>query len=148
MEAYLADLDGTCSPLMSPWIDRGDWGQERVAPQKGDQDEEKKKTCRTSAKGCKVSVVSASESTNHSSIDRPLSGLSVSIRLGSSVSTPSRHSFQSERATDRVFKNPPPALREQLLSGVIKTKAEGDMPRSPGRGGGRQRPTLPGRESV
>lgn len=37
VEAYLADLDGTCSPLMSPWVDRGDWGQEWVAPQKGEQ---------------------------------------------------------------------------------------------------------------
>lgn len=101
------------------------------AAKRGPSRRSKKTTCGTSAKSCKVSVVSAAEPTNHSPIDRPLSGLTVSFRLVSSVSTPSRHSFQSERPTDRVFKNPPPALREQLLSGVIKTKAEGDVPRSP-----------------
>lgn len=41
-EAYLADLDGTRSPLTAPWIDLGDWGQERVAPQKEAQVEKKK----------------------------------------------------------------------------------------------------------
>lgn len=91
----------------------------------------KKKTCQTSAQGCKVSVVFAADPTNHGSIDRPLSGRRVSSRLGDSVSTPRRHSFQSECAAERVFKNSPSALREQLLSGVIKTEAEGDVPRSP-----------------
>lgn len=82
---------------------------------------------------------------DQSRLHRPLSGPRVSSRLGDSVSTPRRHSFQSECAAERVFKNSPSALREQLLSGVIKTEAEGDVPRSPegwGGGGGRPFPAV------
>lgn len=136
-EAFLADFDGTRSPLMSQWIDRGDWGQERVAPQIGYQEKNLLNFGKELQSPCCFSG-----STDQSRLHRP-----TTFRAEcpvSSVSTPSRHSFQSERATDRVFKNPPPALREQLLSWVIKTEAEEDLPRTPeGRScGGRPFPAV------
>lgn len=138
----MADLDGTRSPLAPSWIDLGDWGQERVASQKEARVEEKKKNLSNFGAGLQ-SLCCFCSRPDQSRLHRPLSGPRVSSRLGDSVSTPRRHSFQSECAAERVFKNSPSALREQLLSGVIKTEAEGDVPRSPegwGGGGGGGRP--------
>lgn len=77
-EAYLADLDGTRSPLTPPWIDLGDWGQERVAPQKEARVDEKKKLVQLRRRAAK-SVVFAADPTNHGSIDQPLSGLRIRL---------------------------------------------------------------------